>query len=427
MKPLSNIIGKEVKEMLTLATIVPVVIMAVLFASLGGAIGGAQHEAAKAPKIALIDQDHTLYSQISVDWISKNTEVVYNGTDVDEGLKSVTSVGGSALLVILPGFASNLTANASGTIQVYWIMYGAGAMDAVSSAVVDNIISGVNRQLSTAMIQNHMTDNATVILNPTVKSETTYFKGKTMEGVSPVTISSVLSSQSFLVPLVVMMVILMTGGTVIASMGMEKENKTLETLLTMPVKRRDIVLGKLAGAALVGLIMAVVYMAGMGYYMSSLQSQGSLDLARYGLILNPLDYALVGLSLFLAVLSALSLCMLLGAFARDYKSAQSLTMPITFLAMVPFFVMMLKDFNTLPAFAQVGLFLIPFSHPMMAMNNLMFDDYGLVLAGIAYEALFAGLAMGLAVWMFKKDMLITGRKKKEKRAGLRWKPGRKQA
>ena len=78
--------------------------------------------------------------------------------------------------------------------------------------------------------------------------------------------------------------------------------------------------------------------------------------------------------------------------------------------------------------AGAALFLIPFTHPMMAMNNLMFDDYGLVLAGIAYEALFAGVAMGLSVWMFKKDMLITGRKKKEKKsAGLRWRPGRKQA
>jgi hypothetical protein len=49
------------------------------------------------------------------------------------------------------------------------------------------------------------------------------------------------------------------------------------------------------------------------------------------------------------------------------------------------------------------------------------------LAGIAYEALFAATAMALSVWMFKKDMLITGRKKKEKRAAsLPWKLGKKQ-
>jgi ABC-2 type transport system permease protein len=299
-------------------------------------------------------------------------------------------------------------------------------MDSVSSSVVDSIVGGVNHQLSKAMIEGNASQNATLILGPTVRTETTYFKGLTMESINPPQISAVLSSQSLVVPLIVMMVILMSGGTVIASMGQEKENKTLETLLTMPVKRRDIVMGKLAAAAVVGLLMAVIYMAGMGYYMTSLQGASSLDLARYGLVLNPLDFVLVGISLFLAVLGALALCMLLGVFARDYKSAQSLTMPVTFLALVPFFVMMMKDFNTLPGFAQAGIFLIPFSHPMMVMNNLMFDDYGLVLAGIAYEALFAAVVMGLSIWMFKKDMLITGRKKREKRAASpQWKFGRK--
>lgn len=269
--------------------------------------------------------------------------------------------------------------------------------------------------LSARMIEEGASTNSSLILAPMVKSETTYFKQMTMDDISPSTVSGVLSSQSFLIPLVVMLVILMSGGSIIGSMGMEKENKTLETLLTMPVKRRDIVMGKLAGAAVVGLLMAIVYMAGMGYYMGSLQGQSAIDMARFGLVLDPLDYLLVGLSLFLAVLGALALCMLMGAFARDFKSAQTLTMPITFLAMVPFFIMMMKDFSTLPLVGQAVIFLIPFSHPMMVMNNLMFNDYGLVIAGIAYEAVFAAVTVGLSVWLFKKDMLITGWKKGSKK------------
>lgn len=209
-----------------------------------------------------------------------------------------------------------------------------------------------------------------------------------------------------------MMMILMSGSTVISSMGLEKENKTLETLLTMPVKRSHIVLGKLGGAAVVGLLMALIYMAGMSYYMNGMQGSAAIDVARYGLVLETIDYVLVGISLFLSVLSGLALCMLLGAMARDYKAAQSLTLPITFLAMLPFFVLMMKDFNTLPALLQAVLFAIPFTHPMMAMNDLMFDDYGLVLAGIAYQLLFAAIAVAAAVWLFKNDLLITGRKKK---------------
>lgn len=106
---------------------------------------------------------------------------------------------------------------------------------------------------------------------------------------------------------------------------------------------------------------------------------------------------------------------MIGVFARDYKSAQSLTMPLTFLAMIPMFVLMMKDFATLPGAVQAGLFAIPFTHPMMAMNNLMFGDYSLVVAGIVYEAVFATAMMVIAVVLFKKDILVTGRKKREKK------------
>lgn len=413
MKPLSNIMLKEVKELLTVATIIPVVIMAVLFASLGGMIGGVQDEASQPPRIGLIVQDlDSSWASLAQGTINNHTEVIYNGADIDEGLEAVSSAGGTALLVIPEDFGNNISSEHPGTIAVYWIMYGAGLMDSISSSVVDGIIVQVNTEISRVMIEEGSSSNASMVLSPTIKSETTFFKDKSIEGVSPSAISSMLSSQSFIIPLVVMMMILMSGSTIISSMGLEKENKTLETLLTMPVKRSHIVLGKLGGAAVVGLLMAFIYMAGMGYYMSGMQGSAAIDVARYGLVLETMDYVLVGISLFLSVLGGLALCMLLGAMARDYKAAQSLTLPITFLAMLPFFALMMKDFNTLPAFLQAVLFAIPFTHPMMAMNNLMFDDYGLVIAGIAYQLLFAAIAIAAAVWLFKKDLLITGRKKK---------------
>ncbi|MBI0583055.1 MAG: ABC transporter permease [Methanomassiliicoccus sp.] len=413
MKSLTNIMLKEIKELLTVTTIIPVVIMAVLFASLGGMIGGVQDEASQAPRIGLIVQDlDSSWSMLAQGTINNHTEVVYGGTDIDEGLKAVSSAGGTALLVIPEDFGDNISSERPGTIAVYWIMYGAGLMDSISSSVVDGIIVQVNTDISRVMIEEGSSSNASMVLSPTIKSETTFFKEKSIEGVSPSAISSMLSSQSFIIPLVVMMMILMSGSTVISSMGLEKENKTLETLLTMPVRRSHIVLGKLGGAAVVGLLMAFIYMAGMGYYMNGMQGSAAIDVARYGLVLETMDYVLVGISLFLSVLGGLALCMILGALARDYKAAQSLTLPITFLAMLPFFALMMKDFNTLPALLQAVLFAIPFTHPMMAMNNLMFDDYGLVIAGIAYQLLFAAIAVAAAVWLFKKDMLITGRRKR---------------
>lgn len=80
-----------------MATIVPVVVMAVLFASLGGMIGGVQDEASQPPLIGLIVQDpDSSWSRLAQGTIYNHTEVVYGGANIDEGLKAISSAGGTA-------------------------------------------------------------------------------------------------------------------------------------------------------------------------------------------------------------------------------------------------------------------------------------------------------------------------------------------
>jgi ABC-2 type transport system permease protein len=190
-------------------------------------------------------------------------------------------------------------------------------------------------------------------------------------------------------------------------MGLEKENKTLETLLTLPVRRSHIVIGKIVGSALVGMIMAIIYMLGFSRYMSSFQIS-DVNLADFGLTLGMQDYLLVGISLFVALLAGLSLCVVLGTFAKNYRSAQALIFPITALAMISAFIIMFKDFDTIPVVLRVFLFAIPFSHPMMAMRALMLDNYSLVIGGIAYAAVFTAIMIAVAVRIFNSDRLLTG-------------------
>ena len=409
MNSVTNIIKKEVKELLTPSTLIPIIIMAAIFGSLGNIIGGAGQEATKAPVIGIVDQDHSVLSEVASKTLDKSAKVVFTGSSVSEGLTALEKEDGIALIIIPSGFGERILSNKSGEYQILWIMKGTGLMDTISSSNVDSSLQLASASISKEIIDSHASVNSTVILNPTVKNETTIFKGKEMVGISPGLISGFMSQQAFVVPLIVLMVIIMAGSMVISSMGTEKENKTLETLLTLPVKRSSIVFGKLAGSAIVGLILAVIYMIGLGYYTSSISAGSPIDMAKYGLTLDAFDYVLVGISLFLGLLSALALCMLLGIFAKNYKSAQTLTMPITLLAMIPMFAVMMLDFNTMPLVGQVLLFAIPFTHPMMAIRSLMFDDYTLVVGGIVYETAFAIATMAIAVWLFRKDILLTGR------------------
>ena len=420
MKPLLNILRKELKELATPATFIPVIIIAILFASLGGLMGGVTDDLTEKPTIGIVDQDNSEFSAIVEESLIKNSNIIdlAGTTDLNEMLDRVKEAGGSALVIIPEGFSNTVVGGTQASLDVYFIMTSTGLMASVPSAMVTAVIGQASNALSSHMITSMGGSSdipVDVIQSPIAQGANvnTYFNGDIMEGITPDLVSASLSSNSFIVPLIVMMIVIMAGGIVISSMGMEKENKTLETLLTMPVKRSHIVIGKLAAAAIVGLIMAMIYMVGMMVYMDSLMSGAQIDLAQYGMSVGIADYLLLGVSLFLAIMSALALCMVLGIFSKDYKTAQGFTLPITFLAMVPFFVTMFFDFNSLPSVVQVLVFAIPFSHPMMAMNNLMLGNYSMVFAGIGYELIFAAAMIVIAVVLFKKDILITGRSKKK--------------
>ena len=106
--------------------------------------------------------------------------------------------------------------------------------------------------------------------------------------------------------------------------------------------------------------------------------------------------------------------MLLGTFAKNYKSAQTLTFPITMLALIPMFLTIFADFDTLPTALKGIVFAIPFAHPMMAPRALIFGDYMLVISGIIYVSIFALVMIAIVVWVFKTDRLLTGSTRKRK-------------
>ena len=404
---IGNIIKKEFKELFVLTTLIPIVVIAIVFGLVGQTIGNIGERMEEKPVIGIVDVDGGEFSDIAVFVLTETAEVIYDGDDAEQGLKEVREGNGVALLVIPESFSQNIYANKPGEIEIYWIMKGAGMMDSISSGVVEGLVQGVNQEISKTLIQQDSSADPALVLNPTQRVETTFFKGKRIEGLSSSQLSNMLNSQSIVIPIVIMMLIIMAGASVIGSMGMEKENKTLETLLTMPVKRSNIVIGKMVGSALVGMIMAAIYMLGFSRYMSSFQIS-DINLADFGLALGMQDYLLIGISLFTALLAGLSLCIVLGTFAKNYRSAQTLIFPITALAMISMFITIFKDFDTIPAVLRILVFAIPFSHPMTAMRALMMDNYSLVIGGIAYTAVFTVIMIVVAVRIFNSDRLLTG-------------------
>lgn len=444
MNHLLNITIKELRELLTIGTIASVVVVVVMFAVLGNAMSEETDKATAPPDIGVVYEgspDDVIITSGGValtyaDLVQQAYVGTY-GTDADlEHIKSVESAYGDNdaitaeisdkgykfVLGIPSDVKNNVASILSGgevkasQISMYYVYSDEGLFGTTSNEGSSAIVAGMSSIVS-AMVISELSglglEASAVIMGPLVTaSDSTYtlINGTVYSGITPYQIYSTQMGQTLMIPIVVMLIIMMVGSVVISSMGSEKENKTLETLLTCPVRRTTIVSGKLLAAAVTGLVYGVFYLMGMMFYTNGITSgiSNTVNLSEYGLAMDAADWAVMFVILFLSIFAALGICMILGAFTKNYKMAQTMVMPVAILSMVPMFAFMFSSWSSLPGLFQAVLFAIPFSHPMMAVSNLMLGNTTLILGGIAYLAVFDAVLVYLTVRIYNSDILITG-------------------
>ena len=425
---MTSIIKKEVRELLTPGSVISVLFMVVLFAGLGGLIGGEVDSAAELPTFGLIVEEGDYYDG----WNPTDVLASAYGEDADKivmmdstcdssdaDIVSEMQERGVANVIALPSiesFNQSIMDQTQVSVRQYYLYEPTGLFGSVSSTIMSSVVSILSNSLSQKLVADAGSDvDYQFLMTPigTASEDiSTIVDGEAHSGITPYDISNEITSQTLMIPIVIMIIIMMVGSIVISSMGSEKENKTLETLLTMPVKRTSIVSGKIVAAAVVGLVYGLAYMVGMSIYMGSMTGtitgSTSVSLEDLGMALGAADWALVMISMFLAIVCALGICMILGAFAKNYKSAQTMTMPLSILAMIPMFIIMFTGWYGAGGAIQFITFIIPFSHPMMAMQALMYGDMTLVIGGIVYMAAFAIVSILITVRLYNSDILITG-------------------
>lgn len=425
---MTNIIKKEVRELLTPGSVISVLFMVVLFAGLGGLIGGEVDSAAELPTFGLIAEDGDYYEDWNPTDVLKSAygedsyKIVMMDSTCDSSDADIVAEmqeRGITSVIALPSIASfnqSITDQTQISVRQYYLYEPTGLFGSVSSTVMSSVVTILSNSLSQKLISDTGSEiNYEFLMSPigtAGEDISTIVDGQAHSGITPYDISNEITSQTLMIPIVIMIIIMMVGSIVISSMGSEKENKTLETLLTMPVKRTSIVSGKIVAAAIVGLVYGLAYMVGMSIYMGSMTGSitgsSSVSLEDLGMALGAADWVLVMVSMFLAIVCALGICMILGAFAKNYKSAQTMTMPLSILAMIPMFIIMFTGWYGAGGAIQFITFIIPFSHPMMAMQALMYGDMTLVIGGIVYMAAFAIVSILITVRLYNSDILITG-------------------
>lgn len=416
---------KELRELLTLQILIPMLAAALIFGFVGRVIGNeTQKISGGGQEILLLDLDETEASRRVTAFLEENNfrVTLYKGSTVEEILNERGESRNRGVIDLPAGFGEKLAGFSVQEVQAYHIIDNFSVVGTMGSAVMSKALNTIRNYLS----DYYLTAGApgvdlSVIKNPLAVKDYVRVGDKTA-AISPHEVLGFVQSQTMLLPIVLFIVMIFAGQMLVASVAAEKENKTLETLLSVPVSRRVLVIAKMAAAGLVALFMAVVYMLGFRYYMQGLMGQTLPEttgvtageaLQKLGLVLALPDYLFLGATIFLSILCILVLALIAGAFAEDQKSAQGLIAPLIFLVMLPYFLVLFLDMNTVSPVFRSLIHALPFSHSFLATPNLFLQRHDRVIYGILYQMVFFLVFVSVAARIFSSDRILTIK--------LRWK------
>jgi len=105
------------------------------------------------------------------------------------------------------------------------ILKGLGIMDTIPSEAFNNFLNALKNQMVLTLLTKYGVENPSFVLDPIGREEATIYLDKVLEGTSPSQLLNYVSNRWLIVSIVIMMLIIMSGSTVISSLGLEKETK----------------------------------------------------------------------------------------------------------------------------------------------------------------------------------------------------------
>ena len=428
MKRFLNLLKKEIKELVNVQLVVSLAFTLLLFNFVGQMSRKEVQKAIGVQTISALDLDGSASSQAVLTGLeSARFKIVRIEGKTKEQAIEVARGGESKLLLVIPsGFGDSLKDFKPSQIETYSYMRSFSLIGSRGSAIVRGVISALNNVLSDSFLKEKLPGLDPASLKNPIKSKDFVIVHDRMAEASAAEIAGLVSSQSMFIPIVLMMIVMYSSSLVISAVAMEKQNKTLETLLTVPIRRTSIITAKMFAAGLVGLISAGVYMVGMKSFLGGIggdelqaaTSQSGAVMRQLGLYFDTSGYIILGAALFLAILVALALAMILGVLAEDFRSAQNMMMPMMFMVLIPYFLSLFADINTVSLPVKIFILAIPFSHPFLVSQNLYLGNYGMIFGGLAYMLVVFVILVVFAARVFSTDKILTMKLRFGKKRGV---------
>ncbi len=423
MNNLWALIVKEVKELVRDPKIlIGVILMPVLiFPVMGSAIQISQESVQRAVQgasFAIWTDDDGFVTDAMLNYLyTNNTVVPIIADNLEDALVFFTDTDSSAMVYIPQGYNDNITQGQQGRIKIYANLRSLNMAETQSTDLVTNLINIYNYYFSISKIQNLITTSGATgtaigYRAPITLDYASILKGSVLE-IAPSAIFNLVMSQSIMLPIMVMMMVMFAIQMAATSIALEKEQKTLETLMTLPVSRMTILGGKLSGSIAIAVAGSISYLIGFGSYMDSAFSfvpeAMSMNLSDVNLGITPFGFLLVGIVIFVTLVSALAMALSVAVFADNVRSAQSFTGVLVTPIMIPAMVLMFSDIEMLPPTLQYILLIIPYTHTIIATKAAFLGNYFIVLRSIFFISIWTVVVLYIAAKIFSTERIITAR------------------
>ncbi len=417
MSALIELIKKEVKETFRNPRylIFTILFPLILFPAIGYLYSFSfqtLQERVSTATVLIIDFDRDVLSNAFINFLNQTLGI---RTIIGTSLEDINKSTYLAAIVIPEDFTEKLENQESANVTIYSRL---GSLSFTSMGIA-RFGEGLIRQFENFLRENILSEKG---LDPTFINNMIIARGYVYveEWGKLVTEDQLnrMAFQVYFVPWLIFGLIVSILQVSAAMLSEEKEYKTLETLLTLPIDRKVLAFEKIVGSMIVSLAATFSYAIGFFIYILF---GADVFLASVGAFEFTLDYTTIALLLILFFLTTLitgGLGLIVSLFTQDTKTAESLTggisMPILFLVLMGSFV----DINTLPYYFTLIYYSLPYPYLMKSFEYLLVGRIDMFLVGITVNIIWLSVVLVILAKMFDSERLLTmkvsfGRKKKK--------------
>ncbi|MDE5933876.1 MAG: ABC transporter permease [Lachnospiraceae bacterium] len=187
----------------------------------------------------------------------------------------------------------------------------------------------------------------------------------------------------------------------------ERERGTLETILTLPVTNRQLIISKFITVALIGIVSALLNifsMGGLAFYMYQIMDmQTETQSFEFAKFLPAILVCMLAIFAFSLFISAVTMCV--TSFAKSYKEANNYITPLMLVIMITGYIGFIPNIELTQTMAMIPVANIC----LLIKNMLVFKiDYTAIAVVLLSNVAYAVLAILFLSRIYNSETILFG-------------------